>query len=159
MVFFSRIHQNAGENNAMKTIFIVLFSSLLTFSSFGETPTYTETENTGLNKKERIDSIEKYLTDLANSIKKMETKFQENTTKLKDLEEIVNSLKKNEEKAASAKLGENAKPVTMPEFQKLKTDLEALKNKDIEKLKSDIDVLSNSIFAIQGALKNPTHAR
>jgi peptidoglycan hydrolase CwlO-like protein len=130
-----------------KLFFLIIFCSNIVFA---ETEIFKETDNTGLNKKERIDGIEKYLTDLSASIKHLENKFDENTKKLKSIEEVINKLNISSNK----KLGEEISDQdSNPELTKLKKELDGIKSKDIEKLKLDITGLNESIKSIEKVLK------
>lgn len=121
-----------------------------------QTSIYQDTDNSGLNKKERIDNVEKYLTELSASVKKMEAKLDENDKKFKSFVEIVNVLKAKSEEAARTKLGEEKKvdKSSNPEIAKLQSELDSLKSKDIEKLKNEVQGLSDTLKAIQSTLKS-----
>jgi len=126
-----------------------------------EIPGYSSTDNTGLNKKERIDAVETYLSNLTQSLTKLEQKLDENSKKLSDLDRVVNALKASEAKKVDSKLGEAKQPTPgnptgkpePSELEKLKADVLALKNQDIEKLKTNLEELSDTVKAIQSNLK------
>lgn len=143
-----------------ETVIISLFCLGLS-SSFAEIPGYQSTDNTGLNKKERIDAVETYLAKLAESISKLEQKLDENSAQIKNLEKAVKVFREEQAKKVDSKLGEAKVPTpgtplekTGPsELQKLKADVMALKNQDIEKLSKSLEELSDTVKAIQATLR------
>jgi TolA-binding protein len=146
----------------VKTLLGTLISILmLTVSSpaMAEIKSYQSIDNAGLNKKERIEVIDKYLVDLATSLKNMESKLDENSKKLKSLEDVVKALKEAELKKVEPKLGE--KKITPPvaskdlsETEKLKADILTLKNQDIEKMKIDFQELKDTVNALQETIRS-----
>jgi hypothetical protein len=118
------------------------------------------TDDTGLNKKERIDAIESYLANMGTftaSIKNMETKLEESSKKLKALEETMKTIRGGQVSEVGAL---SDKKVTPPvpskeaaEIEKLKADILALKNQDIEKMKIDFQELREAVKALQEANK------
>lgn len=148
----------------MKTFIRTLVLATLCFGASelpAEIPGYQSTDDTGLNKKERIDAVETYLSNLTKSLTKLEQKIDENAKKLSDLDRVVAVLKANEAKKVDSKLGEvkqptPANPTGKPEpseLEKLKADVLAIKNQDIEKLKANVEELSDTVKAIQSNLK------
>lgn len=148
----------------MKTLIGTLLLASVWFGASevsAEIPGYSSTDNTGLNKKERIDAVETYLSNLTQSLSKMEQKLDENAKKLADLDRVVSALKANEAKKVDSKLGEAKQPTPSnpsgkpepSELEKLKADVLALKNQDIEKLKVNLEELSDTVKAIQVNLK------
>jgi len=135
----------------IKTCSILLYLSLICSPSFAEIPPFQSNENTGLNKKERIDELEKYLSDLAGTLKKMETKLDENTKKVQSLNDVVKLLKDAQDKKVESDFGE--KKITDSkeafEIEKLKLDILILKNQDIEKLKNDVKDLNDTLRFIR----------
>ena len=142
---------------AVKKIIIIL-GSLFLMNAKAEIKPYQSIENTGLNKQERIEVIDKYLVDLAVSLKNMDSKLEENSKKLKSLEEVIKTIKDADQKKADALLGE--KKTTLPlaskdlnEVEKLKSDILTLKNQDIEKMKIDFSELKDTVEALQASFK------
>lgn len=135
--------------------------------SFAEIKSYQSTDNTGLNKREQIDGIEKYLQDLSSTLKKMETQIDSNSLKLKSLDEALRALKDGELKKIKDQLAEtksgNATVATAPnapeaaenkaELDKLKADILSIKNSDIDQLQTDVRTLNSSVQYIQDLLK------
>ncbi len=117
---------------------------------------YESTDNAGLNKRERIDSVEKYLIDLAASLKKMEARLDENATKIKSIEAVVKAIKDEEAKRIAPKLGEQKAidPKEKSEVEKLKADILTMKNQDIEKLKMNFEELSDTVRIIQATMRS-----
>lgn len=137
----------------MKNMHILLIILVFTLcgNAMGEIQGYESSDNTGLNKKERIDSIEKYLIDLSTSLKKMEAKFDEHAKKIIALEDVVKKLNERNQAQTANQLGEKKPESTgdQKEMDKLKADILSLKNKDIEKLKTDIEDLTNVVKSLQ----------
>ena len=127
----------------------------------GKVQTYESGENVGLNKQERLEHVDTFLSTQNSSLKNMEKKLDDNAKKIKDLESIIKALKEHQaktDKALEDKIGEKANPTSsaskeLPEAEKLKADILSLKNKDIEKLKNDLSDLSDTVKAIQATLK------
>ncbi len=144
----------------IQTILILLLIQFLSNSVYAEVKTYEITENSGLNKLERIDTMDKYLVELSNSIKIMETKLNENSEKIKSLENTLRIqkeelLKKQNEKTTTEV--SKASPLStkdLSELEKLKADFISLKNNDIEKLKVDFQDQKETINIIQTTLRN-----
>ncbi len=145
----------------LKETFIIALFCLGVSSSFAEIPAYQSTDNSGLNKKERIDAVETYLAKLAESITKLEQKLDENSAQIKNLEKAVKFLREEQTKKMDSKLGEAKMPVAanpsgkpLPsELEQLKSDVMALKNQTIEKLRTNLDELSETVKGIQATLK------
>lgn len=133
------------------TVFIFATHSTV----YAQVTAYESTENAGLNKKERIDAVEKYLADLAASLKKMEAKLDENSQKMKSLEDVVKAIKEAEAKKVEPKLGEQKAPNSKEksEMDKLKADILAIKNQDIEKLKMNFEELSDTVRMMQATMR------
>ncbi len=129
---------------------LVIFSGLEVKAEISE---YQSTDNLGLNKKERIDSVEKFLTDASSSIKKIESKMDTQDSKIKNLEEEIEKFKEKIKKLESllppvgngddvkSKDGEKREAT---ELEKIKADILSLKNQDIEKIKLDLQELKDS---------------
>jgi DNA repair exonuclease SbcCD ATPase subunit len=136
----------------MKTT-ILGFALLLSPLCNAQIEPYKSTDNTGINKLERIGVIETYLSNLSSALKNMESKIEANTLKLTSLE---NSLKNKDEdiKKIQGQLGEK-KPVgpEMAELEKLKADMLAIKNEDIEKIRIQVQGLNYSVQSMQGLME------
>lgn len=138
-------------------ILVIMLSASI--SAMAEIKPYQTIDNSGLNKQERIEVIDKYLVDLASSLKNMESKLDENSKKLKSLEEVVKVIKENELKKVEPQLGEKkTTPAVaskdLSETEKLKADILTLKNKDIEKMKIDFEELKDTVRALQATVKS-----
>ncbi len=141
----------------------VLTSCLLIASFFtqasAEIKTYESTDNTGINKKEQIEVIEKYLANLSGTLKTMEAKLEANTVKLKSLEDVIKVLKEQDIKKIQDQLGEKKTPAAASaapnteELDKIKADILAIKNEDIEKVQIEVRSLNSSVEQIQQLLK------
>lgn len=112
---------------------------------------YKVTENTGLNKLERIDSIETYLVSLSAGLKNLESKMEEQTKKIEAMNKIVTKLEDNDAKRVKAALGG---PITSlegatGEIERLRKDFTAIKNDEIEKLKKDILIIQERVQDIR----------
>lgn len=142
---------------------ILLLSQIAGSTAFAEIKTYQSTDNTGLNKREQIDNVEKYLMELSGSLKNMEAKLDANALKIKTLEDVVKALKDTDLKKIQDQLGQKKTETaataqatpgpTMEEMEKLKADILTIKNQDIEKVQSDVRSLSSSVEYIQKMLK------
>lgn len=143
----------------MRNLFYLsLFSFVLCTRSMATISIYETTDNSGLNKQERIETMDKYLVELSASLKKMENKLEENSNKLKSLEDIVKIIKENQNKLVETSLGEKkVTPKTatkeISEIDKLKADILYLKNKDIEKIKMDFQELQETVKIIQDKIR------
>ena len=125
--------------NSLWLIVGLLYSSLCG----ADINVYRSTDNTGINKLERIEVIEQYLISLSTSLKSMEAKVEANTLKLGVLE---NSLKARELdiKNIQGQLTEKkpaASGAESSELEKLKADILSIKNEDIERIRRDIQLL------------------
>lgn len=152
---------------AVRYIFLfLLFIFLMPISSMAQISTYKSTDNEGLNKKERIDTIENYLSDLSKKLKDIESKVESSGKKLTSLEDSLASLsidlKKNQEelKEITAKITPAKKETSsktkgpiqselpneeVSELDKIKMDVAAIKTQDIEKLKSELLKIKDKI--------------
>ncbi len=131
----------------------------LTFSGLcaAEIQIYKSTDNTGINKLERIGVIETYLATLSGTLQNIEAKVDASALKLSALEKVVAQIKDTDIKNIQAKLGEKteaAKSPSMEELDKIKADITALRNNDIEGLQVQIQGLSSSVQSIQGILRS-----
>jgi prefoldin subunit 5 len=150
------------ENNAVKTLLgtlILVIMLSVSIPVMAEIKPYQSIDNAGLNKQERIEVIDKYLVDLAASLKNMESKLDDNAKKLKSLENVVKVIKEAQDKKVEEKLGE--KKTTPPgaskdlnEMEKLKADILSLKNQDIEKIKVDFQELKDTVSALQATVRS-----
>lgn len=130
----------------------------LSFSSLcvAEIPLYKSTDNTGINKLERIGVIEQYLINLSGTLQNIESKVDASALKLSSLEKVVAQIKDTDLKNIEKKLGEKAAPAKTPEMDelnKLQADFTALKNEDIEAIRTQLQGLSSSIRVLQSQVK------
>ena len=73
----------------MKILFLIL-----SFSCFAsDIAPYQETDNQSMNKRERIGSIEKYLSNFSNTLKSMEDKIDIQSKQIKELQSDIQLLK------------------------------------------------------------------
>ena len=117
-------------------IFLGFIFILINQNLKAEIKPYQSIDNSGLNKQERIEVIDKYLVDLVASLKSMENKLDENSKKVKSLEEVVKALKNAELIKPAPPVSEKKNSsvvaaVDLKEVEKLKADLLTLKNQDI----------------------------
>ena len=133
------------------SILILMFAS---FSAFADVDVYKSNDNTGLNKLERIDSMESYLTSLSTSINKMQASLDSNADKVKSLSKIIDNIKSEFDKKSLQKVGEAIESKADPELTKLKAEIESLKSTDIEKVKTELTSLSNAVKLMQFDLEN-----
>jgi chromosome segregation ATPase len=140
----------------------LVFSSLLlvlTTNSRAEIKTYQVTDETGLNKKERIDTVETYLSTLSTSLQKMEAKLDENAKKIMSLDQAIKDVQLKESKLELAErqtqsktaakktdkktdADEAEKPVETTGDIELKVG-EKTQKSEIDKLKADVLALKN----------------
>lgn len=150
----------AAESNMGSKFFILYLLVFFSSKIFAEVKPYVTTVNSGQNKLERIDSVDKYLSELSMSLKSMEDKLDENSRKLKTLEEVMKSFKDAKvaeaQKIVSQQVVEKkvAPPKDLAELEKLKADILVLKNEDIEKLKADFSDLNETVKALQATLRD-----
>lgn len=131
----------------------------LTFSGLcsAEIELYKSTDNTGINKLERIGVIEQYLITLSGTLKNIEAKVDASALKVNALEKAVAQIKDKDIKDIQTKLAAPSAPVKNPtteELDKLKADFTTLKNDDIEGIRTQIQGLNSSVQSIQGILKS-----
>lgn len=122
-----------------------------------EIPLYKSTDNTGINKLERIGVIEQYLINLSGQLQNIESKLDASALKVNALEKVVAQIKDTDIKNINAKLGEKVVPPKSPEMaelDKLKADMTVLKNEDIETIRTQIQGLNSSVQSIQGILQS-----
>jgi len=147
----------------LETLIVTIMLSL-SINAVADIKVYQSTDNTGLNKQERIESVESYLIDLSKSLRAMEAKLDENAKKMGAIDSVVKAIvaqKAAEDKMVLQKLGEkkSAAPATtiapeeMNDLEKLKADILILKNDDIEKLKGDFQELNDTVRALQATIK------
>lgn len=160
------------EIDAVKTLLETLIVTImlsLSINAVADIKVYQSTDNTGLNKQERIESVENYLIDLSKSLRAMEAKLDENAKKMGAIDSVVKAMaaqKAAEDKLVLQKLGEKklAAPATtvapeeMNDLEKLKADILILKNDDIEKLKGDFQELNDTVRALQATIKDQLEA-
>ena len=136
---------------------ILMFGLMFSGLCAAEIQIYKSTDNTGINKLERIGVIETYLATLSGTLQNIEAKVDASALKLSALEKVVAQIKDTDIKNIQAKLGEKteaAKSPSMEELDKIKADITALRNNDIEGLQVQIQGLSSSVQSIQGILRS-----
>lgn len=127
----------------MKTILLGI-GILVSNVCVAEIAVYKSTDNTGINKLERIGVIEQYLATLSATLQKMESKLESNSQKLAEIESSLKGVKDNDIKKIQEQLSEKkpeAKNGANEELEKLKADILAIKNEDIERIRRDIQLL------------------
>ncbi|MFA6238632.1 MAG: hypothetical protein WC635_14960 [Bacteriovorax sp.] len=148
-------------NTKLTALMVSIILSLST-NAFAQIKEYQSTDNTGLNKQERIETVEGYLTNLAKTLQTMEAKLNENSSKLGDLDKLVKKMvadkeatdKILKEKSAEKKPKDGKQTVgEQTELEKLKADILVLKNEDIEKLKLDFREMIDTIRALQATMR------
>ncbi|MBC7714176.1 MAG: hypothetical protein H7177_12605 [Rhizobacter sp.] len=145
----------------MKSLVVVL-ALVSAQLCYAEIKVYESTDNTGINKKEQIEVIEKYLTDLSGQLKNIEAKLEANTVKLKSLETNLSAKDSDIKKIQDQMVVDKKTPAKTDgqkaeasEMEKMKSDILAMKNNDIEPLREDVNAMRFSIKNIQGVLKLP----
>lgn len=152
----------------LETLIVTIMLSL-SINAVADIKVYQSTDNTGLNKQERIESVENYLIDLSRSLRTMEAKLDENAKKMGAIDSVVKAMaaqKAAEDKLVLQKLGEKKStapattvaPEEMNDLEKLKADILILKNDDIEKLKGDFQELNDTVRALQATIKGQLEA-
>lgn len=139
----------------MKLFVIVLVFSIAAVCR-SEIPMYKSTDNTGINKLERIGVIEQYLVNLSGTLQNIEAKVDASALKISALEKVVAQIKDVDIKNIEKKLGEKAVPAQTPEMEELKklqADFTTLKNEDIDTIRTQIHGLSSSIQLLQSKIK------
>ena len=130
--------------------FIFIFNSNALLGA--EIPLYKTTDNTGLNKLERIDVIEKYLINISGTLQKIESSVNANVEKIGSLEKLISQIKESDIKSLEKKLSEkldNSKNLDRDDLSKLQADLTILKNEDIELIKMQLQGLKSSVQLLQ----------
>lgn len=145
----------------MKTLMLVL-AFATTQLCYAEIKVYQSTDNTGINKKEQIETIEKYLADLGGVLQRMDEKIDASVLKIKNMEASILSIKENDLKKLQDQIVPKkeedktaAQKVNEEEMEKLKADILAVKNTDIEQLRLDINSLRFSVKNVEKILKVP----
>ena len=136
--------------------FIFIFNSNALLSA--EIPLYKTTDNTGLNKLERIDVIEKYLINISGTLQKIESSVNANVEKIGSLEKLISQIKESDIKSLEKKLSEkldNSKNLDRDDLSKLQADLTILKNEDIEFIRMQLQGLKSSVQVLQSEIKRP----
>lgn len=163
---------------------VVLLNLLIfVFFSLGHAQSDTEvkedpkvfktTTEQGMSKFERLEYFDTYLKTISDTMKSLEIKIDENSKKIKSLDEnfqkfkLENELAKNkkvpeviiESKKSISKSTSNGieseKNLTAnDEIAKIKQDIELLKVKDLGKLRSQINNLADTLEAVQATLRS-----
>jgi peptidoglycan hydrolase CwlO-like protein len=134
---------------------IIIVSFLLAFKTLAAVTVYQEMDNAGLDRFERFSLIEKHLAELGKTINKLESKLDENSKMVKNLEAKFSELKVADSKKTDSKAEEkqvDGKKIE-DEMKKLKDDFLSIKNKDIEPMKADIYDLKISQRILEGKLR------
>ena len=135
---------------------MIIFFFVLSGNLFAEVPSYQITENTGLNKQERIDYLDKYMANLSSTLKNFEAKLDDNSKKMKELESSIKALKGDVDKKIdfnNPSEKNSNKTKELGEVEKLKADFLVLKNNDIEKLKTDVYDLRDELKVLLKTVK------
>ncbi|MBC7429441.1 MAG: hypothetical protein H7336_12560 [Bacteriovorax sp.] len=147
---------------ALAVVSVLLTTIVIPQLCHAEIKVYETTDNTGINKKEQIDVIEKYLTDFSSQLKTIEAKLDANSLKIKSMETSISAIKDTDIKKIHDQLSEKKATVKTEsqkeeanEIEKLKADVLALKNNDIEPLREDVNTLRFSVKNLQSILKVP----
>ena len=129
----------------MKT-FVLAISFLISAPLLADVEVFKSQDNTGLNKLERIDGIEKSLIQYSATIKNMESTIEEQRKLIVELQKTVKVLKDNDDKRVRAALGERASDVqsAVGEIEKLKADF-----KEIENMKKEIERMKEAILDVR----------
>ena len=145
---------------------ILSFALLSTVKAFATVSIYQSTDNTGLNKQERLEAIEGFLTSLSKTLKAMEDEHQNEVKKMDELIKAHGLLKEAQSKREA--LGAPEKKIISDsdvkeskikeELEVLKRDILILKNDDIEKLKINFQELSDTVKALQASFRSQLEA-
>lgn len=164
MLFLSALNSYL-EINAVNTIFRALLAIVflaISTVAVAQIKEYQSTDNTGLNKQERIEVVEGYLTNLSKKLQSMEGQLNENSLRLSDLDKLVKKMvadKEAAEKILKEKIVEKkpadqkAAATEQTELEKLRADILVIKNDDIEKLKIDFREMIDTVRALQATMR------
>jgi hypothetical protein len=122
------IRQNFFGVMAVKNSRILILIILITLCGNvgAEVQIYQSTDNTGLNKREQIESVEKYLISFSQTLKKMENTLDETAKKIQAQDiKILGLLKDNQNKTL-----------------------------ETEKIKTEYQKLSETVKAIQATIRD-----
>lgn len=136
-------------------LFVLGLAVALSSLCSAEIPVYKSTDNTGINKLERIGVIEQYLINLSGTLQTIEAKVDASALKINSLEKVVAQIKDTDIKNIEKKLGEKstAKTPEMEELTKLQADFTTLKNEDIESIRVQLQRLNSSVQLLQSQVK------
>jgi Mg2+ and Co2+ transporter CorA len=116
---------------------------LITLNCFGsEVVPYKETDNQSMSKYERIGSIEKYLSNLSNTLKSMDEKIEMQNKQIKELQ----SAKATKEVATPS--------AERSLIDKMQAEINALKKDDLKKIQDDVTTLQSDIQFFREILKS-----
>lgn len=146
------------------TLLFFMFTVFVFNPAKTEIKIYEKTDNTGINKFERIGVIEKYLMGLAEELTKLDQSINKNNEKINGLEASLNTFKtvdlkviqeKIEGKTKDSKKDSDVDEIKLinQELEKLKQDILTLKNEDIEKLQVQLTGLKFNVDNLQKVLK------
>lgn len=145
---------------AMGKIVVLLIFMISGANIKAEVSVYEDTVNKGMSKGERFEVIEKYMADFSKTVKEIENKVTDGQKKIKDLGDSINQInlkiaKLEEKKVAEKKADEKIDPKKLSEdLDKVKIDLENLKNVELGKITKDVDGLTNVVKSIQLIMKS-----
>lgn len=136
-------------------LFVLGLGLILSSLCSAEIPVYKSTDNTGINKLERIGVIEQYLINLSGTLQTIEAKVDASALKINSLEKVVAQIKDTDIKNIEKKLGEKstAKTPEAEELTKLQADFTTLKNEDIESIRTQLQRLNSSVQLLQSQIK------
>lgn len=101
------------------TLILAIILSLST-NAIAAISLYQSTDNTGLNKQERIENVEDYLAGLSKTLKAMEEKVNDSTKKIASLESSLKNI--TAERVAEKTVAEKQKA----DFDELSATVKAL---------------------------------
>lgn len=129
----------------MKT-FVLAILLMISTPLLADVDVFKSQDNTGLNKLERIDGMEKALVKYSAAIKNLEGTIEEQRKLIDELQKTVKILKDNDDKRVRAALGERATDVqsAVGEIEKLKADF-----KEIENMKKEIERMKEAILDVR----------
>lgn len=134
---------------------LFLSTFLSNFCTASEIKEYAITENTGLNKYERIGVVEDYLKNLSKTLQKIEQKVDKSSDSIKYIEKELASSKDEIQKLKSS-LSKASEIKVDDEIKALKDDIQVLKNNDLNVIKDDLYKLRTMLTNLESVLKQNT---
>lgn len=153
----------------MKSLFffIVLFCLLNHSRLWAQTLVdYQPTDNTGMGRQERFESIENYLIQMSKATQKMQAQLDENSSHQKQLKEMQQSLEgvsqeiiplKTQMSALQTQWEEHKKSsqgVSAAQWQEYEAFLKPLKDGDYAKLQQEVEALKLVIRSMEEVIKD-----